>query len=71
MYLSQLILSVLPCVGLVEAIIDAAYDKDTEVRRTLCRSLVDIGSHCPELVLRSCHRYLSKRPKVNSQQTVS
>ena len=49
---------------LVNALIDAAFDKKGDVRRDMKCSLQNLGIKQPELVLTSCNVYLSKHQKV-------
>ena len=49
---------------LVLALLEAAFDKDEEVREAIMTSLNDLGKNQSSLVLGACHTYLSKHPKV-------
>ena len=49
---------------LVNALIDAVYDKKADVRTGMKCSLQNLGLKQPELVLTSCNVYLSKHQKV-------
>ncbi|XP_066933993.1 maestro heat-like repeat-containing protein family member 1 [Clytia hemisphaerica] len=49
---------------LVNALIDAAYDKKADVRTDMKCSLHNLGIKQPELVLTSCNVYLSKHQKL-------
>ncbi|XP_072110546.1 maestro heat-like repeat-containing protein family member 1 [Mobula birostris] len=46
------------------ALIDAALDKDEQVRQEIAQALRVLGGRHPTLVLLTCHDYLSKRPKL-------
>jgi hypothetical protein len=46
------------------AMIDAAYDKESDCRDQICDALFDLGKRKPALVLSSCHSYLKKHNKV-------
>jgi len=46
------------------ALIEAAYDKDVDVREVIGSSLFQLGQKHPALVLSSCNSYLFKQPKV-------
>ncbi len=50
--------------GLTEALVDAAADKDDDVRDSISKSIVDIGRKKHSQVLTILHNYLSKRNKV-------
>ena len=47
------------------ALIDAAYDKDPNVRKSIITSLHGLGKKQPALVLSSCHSFLVSHAKVN------
>ena len=49
---------------------DAAADKDGEVRDSITKSIVDIGRRKHGQVLVILHNYLSKRPKVGVAEDV-
>jgi len=49
---------------LVMALIEAAYDKDSNVQHVIGSSLVGLGQKHSALVLSSCNSYLFKQPKV-------
>lgn len=51
-------------IGLTEALVDSAADKDDEVRDSIYKSIVDIGRKKHAQVLTILHNYLSKRNKV-------
>ena len=46
------------------AMIDAAYDKESDCRDQICDALFDLGKRKPALVLSSCYSYLKKHNKV-------
>lgn len=46
------------------AMIDAAYDKESDCRDQICDALFDLGKRRPGLVLSSCYSYLKKHNKV-------
>ena len=48
------------------ALIEAAYDKDVNVREVIGSSLFGLGQKHPALVLSSCNSYLFKQPKVGA-----
>ena len=56
------------CTGLTEALVDAAADKDDDVREGITKSIVDIGRKKHAQVLAILHSYLSKRNKVGVAQ---
>ena len=49
---------------IVMALIDAAYDKKTDVRQDMIQALHDLGRKQPELVLSSCNLYMTKHQKL-------
>lgn len=55
-------------IGLTEALVDAAADKDDDVRDSITKSIVDIGRKKHTQVLTILHNYLSKRNKVGVAQ---
>ncbi len=48
----------------MNALVDAAHDKDANVRRDIMRSLCELGKKQPLLVLSICSCYLNKHQKV-------
>ena len=50
---------------MVMALIEAAFDKDPNVRTILESSLFELGKKQPDLVLSSCNSFLIKHSKVN------
>jgi len=57
-------------IGLTEALVDSAADKDEDVRDNIAKSIVDIGRRKHGQVLEILHNYLSKRPKVGVAEDV-
>ena len=51
-------------VGLVLALVDAAFDKKVDVRTDMTRALHNLGRKQPELVLDQCHSYLTRHEKL-------
>lgn len=52
------------CAGLADSLIEALNDRDETVRQTIVTSLVDMGRHKLDVILRSGHSFLIKHPKV-------
>ena len=52
-------------VGLVDALVDAASDREEEAREAIFKSLVDIGRKKYSTVLETMHGYLTKHSKVS------
>ena len=50
--------------GIIEALVDAAYEKDDAARTAIFKSVVDIGRRKHVVVLTICHGYLQKHSKV-------
>ncbi|XP_054723118.1 maestro heat-like repeat-containing protein family member 1 [Uloborus diversus] len=50
--------------NIVFALIDATLDRNDNVTQAVQTSLFNIGKHQPNLVLSSCHSYLSRHPKL-------
>ncbi|XP_041037764.1 maestro heat-like repeat-containing protein family member 1 [Carcharodon carcharias] len=53
------------------ALRDAACDKDEAVRQQIVQSLRELGGHHVELVLVSCHNYLSKHSQLEEEHRVA
>ena len=49
---------------IVYALVDAAYDRDKDVRKDMVRSLHELGKQQPIIVLSVCGCYVTKHPKV-------
>ena len=50
--------------GIIEALVDAAYEKEDSARKAIFKSVVDIGRRKHVTVLTICHGYLQKHSKV-------
>lgn len=50
--------------GIIESLVDAAYEKDDSARTAIFKSVVDIGRRKHVTVLTICHGYLQKHSKV-------
>lgn len=55
------------CAGIVEALVDAANDKDESTQVALCKAIVDIGIKKHVSVIKICLNYLTKYTKVRSE----
>lgn len=51
--------------GLVDALVDAANDREEQPREAIFKSLVDIGRKKHNTVLETTHGYLTKHSKVS------
>ena len=51
-------------VGILEALITAASDREEEAQKSIFKSVVDIGRKKHVLVLTTCHAFLVKHSKV-------
>ena len=51
--------------GIVEALVDAANDKDESTQVALCKAIVDIGIKKHASVIKICLNYLTKYTKVS------
>ena len=49
---------------MIEALVDAACDREEDVRRSISKSLVEIGRKKHVTVLKICHTYLMKHNRV-------
>ena len=54
--------------GIIDALVDAASDKDAGARGAIVKSVVDIGRKKYAAVLGHCHSYLLKHSKVRLKQ---
>ena len=52
--------------GMIEALVDAACDREEDVRSAISKSLVEIGRKKHVTVLKICHTYLMKHNKVSN-----
>ena len=50
---------------MIESLVDAACDREEEVRKAIAKSLVDIGRKKYVCVLKICHTYLMKHNRVS------
>ena len=51
---------------MIESLVDAACDREEDVRKAISKSLVDIGRRKHVTVLKICHTYLMKHNKVSA-----
>ena len=59
-----MIFNVVLSLDIVNSLIDAAHDKNNDVRKDMSQTLYELGKRQPLLVLSSCHLYLNKHQKV-------
>lgn len=52
---------------MIESLVDAACDREEEVRKAISKSLVDIGRRKYVTVLKICHTYLMKHNRVSAR----
>ena len=61
----MLLVTSLAALGLIEALVDCAADREESVRESIFKSVVDIGRKKHGQVLETVHTYLSKHNKVS------
>ena len=53
-------------IGLTEALVDSAADREESVRESIFKSIVDLGRKRHSQVLDAIHNYLTKHNKVST-----
>ena len=57
--------------GVLDALVDAAADRNAQTRDSIFKSVVDIGAKRPNVVLKTCHTYLNKHNKVRADLSLT